>query len=533
MIRVIQNFDLPARIRPDRFVRNTGWLPWPLLSRLLVSLLFLGCRTFSLEDGADAELYPEYHPETSYYQVRELPITLPEARHRHVAGRLADGRVAVLGGFSAHRSGFLISADLTHVDPLSIEPVWRGGDISGVTLPNGDLLVVRGGPGVIFARETLKTRYTENALQAPEYLRWVTLTPLRNGQVLASGGFNGSFEPLTQWALYDPERNRFVAFGELSTPRGHHSATELADGRILIAGGHVRQSRPGGHMKTAEILDLRTGKSSPLAAEMQFGRSRHAAVIMNNDQVLLVGGGERRNEIFDPETMTFRETAALGRVRSAPLLWKHGDEILVIGGEKNGRVIEIFDMEQEVVRINPELMRHARGTGFTVTPHTAHSVLVVGGRVNDTALVLDAIEEITFRRPPLRAGTGIPAEAWAGENDVDAVVTVYDGEEVHAQFAITKFAVTRRELWGHQRNHAISEMLDEHLPEEGAPRLRVAFSPGADHQKRVTLLFILSSAEIPVITVEEDLSPELMETWQSPPVPPPVESDGNILLVGK
>ena len=78
-----------------------------------------------------------------------------------------------------------------------------------------------------------------------------TATLLNNGKVLIAGGesdFNligvgqyGFLAPQSVLAtaeLYDPVSGTFARTGDMTAPRFGHTASLLADGRVLIAGGN-------------------------------------------------------------------------------------------------------------------------------------------------------------------------------------------------------------------------------------------------------------------------------------------------------
>ena len=58
-------------------------------------------------------------------------------------------------------------------------------------------------------------------------------TLLFNGKVLITGGGSASAE------LYDPSAGTFAATGNMITARRSHTATLLYDGRVLIIGGFL------------------------------------------------------------------------------------------------------------------------------------------------------------------------------------------------------------------------------------------------------------------------------------------------------
>ena len=62
--------------------------------------------------------------------------------------------------------------------------------------------------------------------------------------------------------LYDPATGTFSPTGSMTTARVVASATRLADGRVLIAGG---LAQPGGTktLASAELYDPKSGTFSP------------------------------------------------------------------------------------------------------------------------------------------------------------------------------------------------------------------------------------------------------------------------------
>jgi len=76
---------------------------------------------------------------------------------------------------------------------------------------------------------------------------WHTLTLLPTGLVLVTGGETDSCGGMTcafagtirSAELYDPSAGAFHATDDMTTPREGHTATVLADGRVLLAGGVV------------------------------------------------------------------------------------------------------------------------------------------------------------------------------------------------------------------------------------------------------------------------------------------------------
>lgn len=109
-------------------------------------------------------------------------------------------------------------------------------------------------------------------------------TLLANGRVLVAGGNNG-IAFLSSAAIYDPALNTWSSTGDMITPRDSHTATALADGRVLVAGG----SGATGLLSSAEIYDPVQGKWLD-AGSMSLPRVAHSASLLSNGRVLAAGG---------------------------------------------------------------------------------------------------------------------------------------------------------------------------------------------------------------------------------------------------
>src|SRR5437870_13317845 len=124
-------------------------------------------------------------------------------------------------------------------------------------------------------------------------------------------------------------------------PSGH-TATMLSDGKILSIGGDATGS--------AEVYDPATQIFSLVSGNLGIARNLHSAGLLNNGQVLIVGGVNAQNailnsaEIYDPASQSFHvPTNALQIPRALATLRLLPDgKVQVIGGDSDFSM-EIFD----------------------------------------------------------------------------------------------------------------------------------------------------------------------------------------------
>jgi hypothetical protein len=268
-------------------------------------------------------------------------------------------------------------ADLDYADEAPVytvgipvvydEPEYDGGEITAFViappLPPGLSLnaltgAISGTPTAAHAKTTYTITGTNGAgsvstqititVDAPLVGEWLpadamnnkgrirhTATLLANGKVLVAGGFGpGGTSQSTE--LYDPASDTWSNAGSLSQQRQNATATLLRDGRVLVAGGHG--SGGGSSLASAELYDPAAGTWSQTGS-MSIARDTHTATLLPDGRVL-VAGGEGANsamlssaELFDPGTGAWSPTGSLSQARdlhSATLL--PDGRVLVAGG---------------------------------------------------------------------------------------------------------------------------------------------------------------------------------------------------------
>ena len=145
-----------------------------------------------------------------------------------------------------------------------------------------------------------------------------TATLLANGKVLIAGGQDlgdpsslesGNFSSLNSAELFDPTTGAFTSTGNMISPRAYHSATLLADGKVLIAGGSGL-NYSGWLIATAELYDPDTETFSATGDMVNPGPV--TAILLASGKVLLaharLGFGPVTAEVYDPVAGAFSAT---------------------------------------------------------------------------------------------------------------------------------------------------------------------------------------------------------------------------------
>ena len=158
-------------------------------------------------------------------------------------------------------------------------------------------------------------------------------TLLPDGTVVVTGGINYGYVG-SGFEIYNPVSNSWNApDASLSSSRADHTATLLAGGKVLLAGGTDGDTTA---VDTAEILDLNQGGTP--TGSMITARAHHTASLLADGTVLVVGGNDGNTslssaEIFDPTAGTWSAAPPMASARAehTATTLKTGD-VLVVGG---------------------------------------------------------------------------------------------------------------------------------------------------------------------------------------------------------
>jgi hypothetical protein len=134
-----------------------------------------------------------------------------------------------------------------------------------------------------------------------------TATQLRDGKVLVAGGYSGPLGTvvLPSTELYDPVTNHWSEAAPMLIPHASHTATLLPDGKVLVASG--RSS--GGDTVEAETYDPASNVWSK-AGNLAVARTSATAIVLSTGRVLVIGGDGTTNppaELYDPDAKSWSQ----------------------------------------------------------------------------------------------------------------------------------------------------------------------------------------------------------------------------------
>lgn len=142
-------------------------------------------------------------------------------------------------------------------------------------------------------------------------------TLLIDGSAMILGGL-GDGGALSSTEVYDGVRDAWSKGPPLTAPRAYATATTLFDGRVIVVGGAPSPEAPP--HTSVEAWSRETGAFRAIA-ELQQGRSGHAAVMLTSGDTVLVGGvgavpgAPLGTELFDVARSLVRPLPA------APVAW--------------------------------------------------------------------------------------------------------------------------------------------------------------------------------------------------------------------
>ena len=245
------------------------------------------------------------------------PLAYPRVLPR--SEMMADGRIMVLGGYD--ESGL----------PVATVEIFNPGDPSVPTSPSWS---------------------TGPAMNEARYVP--TLTRLKNGKYLVTGGYNGMGATATA-EIYDPTVtdplvNPWSYAAPMQAARYTHTATLLPDGRILVAGGYDNSWGVG----SAEVYDPVANTWTSAGTMSVTDRFWHTATLIGNDRVLVAGSPTSPVcEVYNVASNTWTTVGSMAENRycHSTVLLPSG-KVLVVGG---------YDYSSGSTRASAEIFDPATG----------------------------------------------------------------------------------------------------------------------------------------------------------------------------
>lgn len=208
-----------------------------------------------------------------------------------------------------------------------------------------------------------------------------TATRLADGRILIAGGFHKDTDGYSQVylhsaELYDPATRKFSPTGNLIYGRAGHTATLLNNGMVLIAGGFAEM----GLLSSAEIFDPTRGAFIPIGS-MSMRRGGCTATLLADGKVLVCGGGDREAtasaEIFDPATTRFVPTGSMTAPRLGHTATRlPGGTVLMIGGSGSRA-----DVSTSAELFNPSTGRFTPCANMAAPRYKHAAALLSGGDI--------------------------------------------------------------------------------------------------------------------------------------------------------
>ncbi len=365
-----------------------------------------------------------YDPAIGTFTATVNPMTTQ--RRSPTMTLLPNGKVLVAGGEAVTGSVALASAELYDPDAHTFTATSGSMTAARVfhtatLLVNGKVLITGGRVSDVGAELSSAELYdpvsdsftpTTSAMSAARAFHAATLLP--NGSVLITGG--SSANALSSAELYDPASGTFSTTGSMTSPRLSHTATLLTNGMVLVAGGDNTTAYPGVDLSSAELYDAASGTFSATAGPLATARQGHTATLLANGKVLIAGGRDAASspaylasaELYDPLNSTFTVTGSMVAARSVHRAMLLPNNTVLVAGGGNGVTVlssaEIYD---------PASGSFSSTGGLLTARQVAAAALLANGQVliaggNDASdLAISSAELFTYdnfvqsRRPSI------------------------------------------------------------------------------------------------------------------------------------
>jgi len=393
-----------AQALEQRGARPLSWALIALVLLLALAVggaALIGSGLIKLPAIVEASTAPSSTPVPTAQQAAAWTATgsMIEYHQRYTATLLANGKVLVAGGDTA-AAELYDPASGTWTATGDMVTVHYGH--AATRLADGRVLVAGGGSNFAELYDPASGTWsaTGNMVSTWGAGLGFTATLLGDGRVLVAGqgGISPEVVDPTPPEIYDPVNRTWAVTGKMVTPRYGHTATLLPDGKVLVAGGGCCGKT---YLDSAELFDPGSGTwtaTGSMAASRGGSASNsasgaHSATRLADGRVLVVGGmgqsGSRpvlaSAELYDPSSGTWTATGNMAVVRLGHIAALLPDgRVLVAGGFSNYSPAEVPVPSAEVYDPSNGFWSAAAHpvearAGATVTVLSDGTVLMVGG----------------------------------------------------------------------------------------------------------------------------------------------------------
>jgi hypothetical protein len=164
-------------------------------------------------------------------------------------------------------------------------------------------------------------------------------TLLADGAVLIAGGETGEDgTPLASSEVYDPTTGTFAPTGSLPVTATAPAGVRLADGDVLLAGGAAADFT---RLDAAEVYDPETGRWTAIAPMLEVGTHLSATLLPNGD-ALFTGYDDASAELYDPTTGVWSATGTMAATHYFDFAVLLPDGLVLVEGGGSA-VAELYD----------------------------------------------------------------------------------------------------------------------------------------------------------------------------------------------
>jgi N-acetylneuraminic acid mutarotase len=225
-----------------------------------------------------------------------------------------------------------------------------------------------------------------------------TATILANGKILAAGGTNNGVA-LTSAELYNPAAGTWASTGSMHLGRTLARAVLFSNGTVLVVGGCINDCLSA-TTNSAELYNPNSGTFTTTGSMVQ-ARAEFAITLLANGQVLVAGGctaydangcssTTNKAEIYNPATGKWTATTALRAARHAmnATLLSSG-KVLVAGGATAAsdalNSTEIYDPTAKTWTLGNKMVQ-ARSDYASIMLGTGKILFIGGENINGVSI---------------------------------------------------------------------------------------------------------------------------------------------------